>query len=210
MGRSSTRFRRVHSEPFPCLTLLVCSTHRSVTTSPRCLCWSRLTGLRILSFYATLAWMVRTPSLEFIYWGQQERRSSYRSRCSCKPCVVLILLHGIWLAYISVESERPSRVFSVAGCVDEFLDNWWICLLVDVDSARTRRESQALSVFMAVVCCTFAFTSLICMGLPFHDENPQWGGGHCLSDHQGAADCSLLFFAGFRWQTASDSQEDLM
>ena len=30
-----------------------------------------------------------------------------------------------------------------------------------------------------------------------------WGGGRCLSDHQGAAVCRLLFFAGFRWQTAS-------
>ena len=60
------------------------------------------------------------------------------------PTAVPILLYGIWLAYISVEPHN--RVVNTASLLQVVLTNFLTtgecCLLVEVDSARTRRESR--------------------------------------------------------------------
>ena len=67
-----------------------------------------------------------------------------------------------------MESEPPSRVVNTPSLLQVVLTNFLptgeCCLLVEVDSARTHRESQALTVLMAV------------MELLFHDEHPTPGG----------------------------------
>ena len=83
----------------------------------------------------------------------------------------MVLLYGIWLAHISVESESPSRVVNTSSLLQVVLTNFLTtgeyCLLVEIDSARTHRESQALTVLMAVVCCTFASAASSAWGCRF-------------------------------------------
>ena len=175
---------------------------------------TRLAGLCVFAMHAMLPVVVGASSFAGDYFLGSARASELVSVKVCVlPCVGADCSSDPYVWYLTGSHFRGIRAtqpccaysFSVAGSVlTNFLTTGeYACL-----SRLTVRghASQALSVLMAVVCCTFASAGLICMGLPFHDEHPPWRGGHCLSDHQGVVVCRLLLFAGFRWQTASDSK----
>ena len=104
---------------------------------------TRLAGLCVFTLHSMLPVVVDASSFAGDYF-----LGSARASCclAWAPTAVLILLYGIWQARISVESEPPSRVVNTASLLQVVLTNFLTtgecCLLVEVDSARTRRESR--------------------------------------------------------------------